>query len=160
MRANRKAAIEWAIEIVPALLLGSASAFAAAPVGPPAGAIGVGVAVAGVAWLLLARIGGVERDGWAFEPVEFPEAIDGGELYELLLDQPLGGAMAAPEPSRVVQLFGTAPLPAPGELANRITDFLEGGRSPAPKEPPSAALSSDAGAALHAALADIRRSLA
>jgi hypothetical protein len=85
---------------------------------------------------------------------------------ELLLDTPI----VSRDGSRVVRLFGdatqpgadAAAIPAPGEMLARIEDFLGVARgSAAAAEPASHANlpSADASAALHAALADIRRSL-
>jgi hypothetical protein len=91
-----------------------------------------------------------------FEPV----AIDASDLDELLLeakdevlllDDPL--VQVAPD-SRVVRLFDRQE-PTPGELVERIADFLGDGRRP----PPEAAVPVDASASLHAALANIRASL-
>jgi hypothetical protein len=85
---------------------------------------------------------------------------------ELLLDTPLAPA----EGSRVVRLFGDAPqpaleattIPAPGEMLARIEDFLgvaRGSAAAAEPAPNANFASAEASAALHAALADIRRSL-
>jgi hypothetical protein len=75
----------------------------------------------------------------------------------LILDDPL----IEPEPdSRLVRLFAR-PEPTPGELVDRIADFLAGDRQPAlvPQRPAEDRYSVDASAALHAALANIKASL-
>jgi hypothetical protein len=98
-------------------------------------------------------------DAAEIEPVE-PEL---GELLLeakdeiLVLDDPLVEPGAN---SRVVRLFERQE-PTPGELVDRITDFLGGSRQPAPvpQRPVDAQFSVDASAALHAALANIRASL-
>jgi len=96
----------------------------------------------------------------AFEPATLGLESDTGELLLeerdsiLELDDPL----ITPEPdSRVVRLFAR-PEPTPGELVDRIADFLGEGRSASPAAPNNAPVP-DASAALHAALANIRASL-
>ena len=87
----------------------------------------------------------------------------------LLLDEPLP---ALSNESRVVRLFAPQPVTAaapaptlvgPGDMIARIEDFLgqaRGSATPrAPERRAEQAPSDDASAALHAALADIRRSL-
>ena len=82
------------------------------------------------------------------------------DLEPLLLQDPL------PEPdhgSRVVQLFPRQPLPTAGELKARIDAHLE--RQPRHPVSPETdgevvPLQADASAALRAAIADLRRSLA
>ena len=85
------------------------------------------------------------------------------ELPALLLDDPVPVAE-----SRVVRLFTatsempqvSGAIPPPGEMLARIENFLGANRAPPPvPASPSNAASADASAALHAALADIRRSL-
>ena len=75
----------------------------------------------------------------------------------MILDDPLVSHRAD---SRVVQLFERQE-PTPGELVDRITEFLGAIRQPAPvpQRPVEDQLSVDASAALHAALANIRASL-
>ena len=75
----------------------------------------------------------------------------------LILDDPL---VDPPSDSRVVRLFAP-PEPTPGELVDRIAEFLGGDRKPAPVPQLSAEnqYSVDASAALHAALANIKASL-
>jgi hypothetical protein len=88
-----------------------------------------------------------------FEPVKLePEELLLEEKDQvLLLDDPL--VDLAPD-ARVVRLFARQE-PTPGELVDRIADFLgEGGRAA-----PEANIPADASAALHSALANIRASL-
>lgn len=75
----------------------------------------------------------------------------------LILDDPLIEPL--PE-SRVVRLFERQE-PTPGELVDRITDFLGGTRQPAPvpQRLVEDQYSVDASAALHSALANIKASL-
>lgn len=175
--------IEIAAEWISTGLIALAVAFALAMLAPggaiaaPLGAIGAAVAA------VLAQRGVRATPGAAepsFVPVDFPVCDDGedavllldcpsGEDEEenvLLLDMPLP---PAGEESRVVRLFGnagpqptTAIIPAPGEMLARIEDFLGANRTAPPAAgpvPAANAASADASAALHAALADIRRSL-
>lgn len=101
-----------------------------------------------------------------FEPVELePIALD-SEPDELLLeakdavlilDDPL---VDVDSDSRVVRLFERQD-PTPGELVERISDFLGDGRGAAPGAQASIppVVPADASTALHAALANIRASL-
>ena len=75
----------------------------------------------------------------------------------LILDDPLVEPAAD---SRVVRLFAR-PEPTPGELVDRIADFLGGDRQPAPvpQRPAEDQFSVDSSAALLAALANIKASL-
>ena len=85
------------------------------------------------------------------------EAIESAAIDELLLDDPLIDVAAD---SRVVSLFEPEPA-TPGALVARIADYL-GERSPNARPAGDEAqgpLAADAGAALHAALANIRASL-
>lgn len=88
-----------------------------------------------------------------FEPValEPEELILEAKDEVLLLDDPLVEVAAD---SRVVRLFDRQE-PTPGELVDRIADFLGDGRRAAPE----ASVAADASAALHSALANIRASL-
>ena len=171
---NRKAAakIELAVTAVAAICLGGAAGFAVMSFAP-AGAgllhgIGAGALVALAALAAGARVDRRHGSVAAFAPVE-PLVVDGGELTPedddaLLLDDPL----PVPQPeSRVVRLFAVpdvdaaAPTAGPGEMIARIEHFLGQGRG-APGDAPVArdnTASDEASAALHAALADIRRSL-
>lgn len=150
-------AVERLVEFVAALSLSAGAAFATVVLAPLAGLALVGSAVGGalvVGGGALLLLGLVDSPGTAtldFALVDLPVA--GKVEDELLLDDPI----KAPADSRVVQLFGDEPLPAPGELVTRIADFLESGRGPVREQ--VQASSNEASAALHAALADIRRSL-
>lgn len=86
-----------------------------------------------------------------FAPEPFDERSD-----ELLLDDPLAEITAD---SRVVALFEPE-VRTPGSMVARIADYL-GERGQGPRGTPSdeGDAASDAGAALHAALANIRASL-
>jgi hypothetical protein len=177
----RRPGIEIAAEWIAASCLGAAAGFAVLRLMPlgPIGAVGVGVVVAVAAMLVL---GQVDRDRGAlttlFEPAAYPnEALaEDGEEEALLLDEPveadellLDTPLAPAEGSRVVRLFGDAPqppleatIPAPGEMLARIEDFLgvaRGSAAAAEPAPNANFASAEASAALHAALADIRRSL-
>lgn len=119
--------------------------------------VAAAVAAALVAAALVLRIAGRGADAAlpAFDPVPI-ETDDAGQ-DELLLDDPL---VEIDDDARVVRLFARQE-PTPGELVLRIEDFLgDGARRPTtrPDIEPAAALP-DAGAALHAALANIRASL-
>ncbi|MCY7339808.1 MAG: hypothetical protein LH465_07670 [Sphingomonas bacterium] len=150
--------IERAVDLLAALSLSGAAGFALVMLLPLHGFALGGVAVmGGVAVVVAALVGlgriesghGPERE--RFEPIEF--IITAQSTDELLLDDPITPLAAD---SRVVQLFKPEPLPDPGELAARISNFLDQGREAAPPTDP---VRPDASAALHAALADIRRSL-
>jgi hypothetical protein len=179
---HRKAsppAIETAAVWVAALSLGGAVAFAMAQVAPLGaglvGASGAGAIAALAAWMLVGRVD--RRSALpAFEmvPVTARDMAEEDvlllkEIVEeepLLLDDPLPRLR---DDSRVVRLFATlpdaqpaAPLVGPGEMIARIEDFLGHSRMAFSGEQArgaSKAASEDASAALHSALADIRRSL-
>lgn len=181
-RPNVEIAAEW----IAACSLGGAIAFAVAALSQVeiVAALALGFAAAAAALLGLNRLGAPRASSAAaFAPVDFPEegGGDGDEdvfpldepyaLAELLLDDPL----PAPVESRVVRLFTAAPsaieaaavIPPPGEMLARIENFLGATRDDTAVPVPIAtvptgrdsAASTDANAALHAALADIRRSL-
>ena len=168
--------IEFLAEWSAALLLVAAVAFALVMLASASMVVmacgGAGAAAAAVAvqrWVPH----GLGRNFPGFEPVDWAVTAEGEEEVllleeplpveadqELLLDDPL----PAPDRSRVVRLFGDAPggdaeaIPAPGEMLARIETFLGGHRSAAPLAAVPAP-EAEASAALHAALADIRRSL-
>jgi len=170
----QRPAIEIAAESIAAACVGGATAFAVWSAAPPAAAwiaaVTSGLLTATGALFLMQRVDRPRRPGERFVPVDFADeavlllddAID--DDGALLLDDPLP---PIDEDSRVVRLFAapptgdpSAPLPPPGEMAARIEDFLGVTRTapaaaPMPFHPPV----EDASAALHAALADIRRSL-
>ena len=170
-------AIEIAAEWFAAASVGGAIAFAVwglAPLG--SGILAAAAAAAGVLGAIgaLAVMNRVERAdrplGERFVPVDFTDEAD-----VLMLDDPIGRdeplrleyqLPAISEDSRVVRLFAVppmageaAPLPAPGEMAARIENFLGGTRTDTAAADPTLPAATDASAALHAALADIRRSL-
>lgn len=173
--------IEIAATSIAAASLGGAVGFAMVRIGPlGAGLIEASCAglLAGlVGWLLLARVD--RRHGsQTIESLVSPagEVRDEDVLLldqifergELLLDDALPVLC---DSSRVVRLFAThpdgaeaaTPLLGPGEMIARIEDFLGQSRGSAiPVEPSRGtgqAAGENASAALHAALADIRRSL-
>ena len=119
-------------------------------------ALASGVAI--IKWAGGARAVPLQR----FEPAEY-ESV---ELAELVLEEKdvvleLDDPLEEPCPdSRVVRLFAQ-PEPTPGELVDRIADFLGGGGRPEASESPAAEAGSvpDASAALRSALANIRASL-
>lgn len=152
-------AVEWLAPIPLALAIGWAGlrlGFATVV----ALALGVVALVAGCA---VVRMGGRGRTAPlpAFEPTEF-ESV---EPDELLLEEKdavleLSDRLVEVQPdSRVVRLFERAD-PTPGELVDRIVDFLGTGHRPLrSNEPADAGGPPDATAALHDALANIRASL-
>jgi len=151
MRASRsKGAAERVVEVVAALCLGAAFGMAIFKLVPLAGGA---LAVAALAGFGAAAVAGfavlVAFDGAGFatpvfDPLEF--SVD----EPLLLDAPLAPLDAD---SRVVRLF----VPGPGEMAARIDRFIETGEQVPPGG--NGAGPVDASAALHAALAEIRRVL-
>jgi hypothetical protein len=167
-------AIEIAAEWIAAASVGGAIAFAVwglAPLG--SGILAAAAAAAGVpgaigALVVMNRVDRADRPlAERFVPVDFSDEADVLVLddpIELVFEYPLP---AISEDSRVVRLFAVpptasdaAPLPAPGEMAARIETFLGVTRTGTAAEPDEApAGAADASAALHAALADIRRSL-
>jgi hypothetical protein len=177
----QRPAIEIAAEWIATACVGGATAFAAWALAPATLALiaapATGIAGAMAALFALGRVARrVPSPADGFVPVPFgieeeAQARDKPVAADdcLLLDDPIP---AVAEESRVVRLFAVpqaaepAPLPAPGEMAARIEDFLGGSRpGPVAAAPPSftppatAPATADASAALHAALADIRRSL-
>lgn len=174
-------AIERAAVAIASLCLGGALAFAVARMAPwgagPAAAVCVGAIAALAAWLIVRRVD-QQAPRRTFLPQSLDDALVGEDILllderidddtVLELDQPLRKADGE---SRVVRLFAgqpigaaTAPVPlaGPSEMIARIEDFLGQGRgaTAAPPAPRRADLATDdASAALHAALADIRRSL-
>ena len=176
-------AIETAASTSAAACLGAAVLFAVARTAPFGAELVEaslsGAAVAVVAWLL---IGCIDRQpasvGRRFIAIEalsadlvsedvllLDERVDQDDA--LLLDDPLPGV---DDDSRVVRLFAphsaapaaTTPLAGPGEMLARIETFLGQDRGAATAGEQSRSdrpAAEDASAALHAALADIRRSL-
>lgn len=172
-------AIEILAETMAVLSLGGACAFAVAQAGPLVAALAAGSVVAGAAALILRRSESVAEAGSApLTPIDF--VLVEKEESVLLLDDPVTAAddeLLLDEPlptvsddSRVVRLFGAEAAPraqpamiAPGEMVTRIEHWLggagSGGGAAEPAPPAGNVASEDARAALHAALADIRRSL-
>ena len=157
-----EAAAEWGAPLVLAAALG----WAGFRLGAPLAGILVAVIVAlagGVG--MLRKVGSTAAATIAsfemaqIEPIEpdVEELILEEKDELLILDDPL----VDPNPdSRVVRLFERQE-PTPGELVDRISEFLGGGRQPAPvpQRPVVDLHSVDASAALHAALANIKASL-
>lgn len=164
--AEKQHPVETLVEWVAPLPLGIASAWAAKALGlslVEAAAVGIAFLTAGFAAIRLAGKSGAVQ-AYRFEPAALD--ADPAELGELLLEakdelleltDPL---VDVASDSRVVRLFAR-PEPTPGELVERITDFLGEGERPrhAATVPAEASPPVDASAALHAALANIRASL-
>jgi len=187
MNSNTPPLIETAATRFAILCLASAVGFAAWHFLPFAGLTGAGMfgAIAALAgWVVLARVDRPQRLV-AFVPVDLPMSeetsedvllpdqladldLDLGSGPEpLLLDDPLP---ALRDDMRVVRLFAAGPaerrpaaLAGPGEMIAQIEDFLGqprvGGIIARSGLGDGAPRTEDASAALHAALADIRRSL-
>lgn len=157
-----EAAVEWAAPILLAAALGWAGFRLGAPL---AGALAAAVvAFAGGYGIMrktdhLAAATLAPFEAASIEPVEpvVDELLLEAKDEILILDDPLVLPTAE---SRVVRLFERQE-PTPGELVDRITDFLGGTRQPAPvpMRPVEDQYSVDASAALHAALANIKASL-
>jgi hypothetical protein len=172
----QRPAIEIAAEWIATACVAGAIGFAVSALAPLGAALIAAPAAGGLAAIgalfLMARIGRAGRAlDQRFTPVDFTDEADVLMLDDpvesedvLLLDDPWP---AISEDSRVVRLFAvpttahaTIPLPAPGEMAARIENFLGVGRTDRAADAAShPAVAADASAALHAALADIRRSL-
>ena len=162
--AGKQHPVEALIEWLAPIPLASAAGWASWRLGlSPVEASAVGVAVLTAGFMAM-RIGGGGQTASAqsFEPAEFASV----ELDELLLEEEdsvleLTDRLDEIMPdSRVVRLFERQE-PTPGELVDRIVDFLAEGRRPAltDKQPIDAGPCPDASAALHNALANIRASL-
>lgn len=176
-------AIETAATSSAAACLGAAVGFAVARTAPFGAELVEaslsGAAVAVVAWLLLGRID--RHRGLAGQRIIRIDALSADLVTEdilllderadhedeLLLDDPLP---AVDDESRVVRLFAphseataeTTSFAEPGEMIARIENFLgqaRGGATAGEQTRIDRAAAEDASAALHAALADIRRSL-
>ncbi len=174
-KASRPA-IEIAAESIAAACLGGAIGFAVGTLAPLGAGI-IAAFAAGLTGAIAARfvMGRIDRPspslGDRFAPVDFSDVADVLLLDDpietddvLLLDDPLPAVTAD---SRVVQLFAlpapvgaASALPAPGEMVARIEGFLGVARNKAAASDGAPdRVAADASAALHAALADIRRSL-
>jgi hypothetical protein len=154
-----EAAIEWLAPVPLALAVG----WAGWRLGLPSIAsipLGLVALVLGLAAIRLA--GGSSVAIHDFQPTEFMP-IEADELVleeqDAVLELSDRLEEAGPD-SRVVRLFERQE-PTPGELVDRIVDFLAEGRRHAPADRPAAGDRPpvDASAALHDALANIRASL-
>ena len=158
-RAGKPHPLETLLEWVAPLPLAVAVAWAMRAVGYAPASLAVAAGAVFAAGVALIRMAGSGFEGiHEFEPAAF-------EPDELLLEEKdalleLTDPLVEVDPdSRVVRLFARQE-PTPGELVDRISDFLGEGRQPAPAELPAPSASPvDASAALHAALANIRASL-
>ena len=158
-RAQKLHVVENLAEWIAPAVLAAALAWAGLRLGLPAPVTAGTVLAAFSAAFLVRRRTDADRltsiarfEAAAIEPEELL-LTDG----VLLLDDPL----VEPEPdSRVVRLFAPTE-PTPGELVDRITDFLGDNQRPVAEacEPAAAGRMVDASDALHAALANIRASL-
>ncbi len=157
-----EAAVEWGAPILLAVAFGWAGFRLGAPL---AGVIAAAIVAFAGGLGVMRR---ADRNGYAaiapfeapeIEPVEpeCEELLLEAKDEVLILDDPL---VEPPPESRVIRLFEREE-PTPGELVDRITDFLGGGRQPAPVPQRSVEDNHnvDASSALHAALANIRASL-
>jgi hypothetical protein len=161
--AGKPHPIETLAEWLAPLALAAAAGWSSWMLAMPAPAIGVMAVSAFAVGMVIIRAAGKAKPP-AIEPFE-PAVFEAGVLDELLLEAKdelleLDDPLVEPEPdSRVVQLFAR-PEPTPGELVERIADFLGDGRRPAAAPAlPGNNSAPDASAALHAALANIRASL-
>ena len=165
---GRGTSIFWgvALDVVPAVLFGTAAGFSAGKVVrvPPLGfvALGVGTAAFAMAWLVLRLFRGNQPQFPipVFDPANYePEMIETVE-DELLLDEPVEReeedelllevrAWPTADDSRVIRLFDPARMPTAGELQQRIDRHLQ---SPDRVIP-------DAAQELHDAIAALRQSL-
>lgn len=163
--AGKQHPVETLVEWLAPIPLALATGWAGSRIGiPPAYAIALGVVVLAAGFAAI-RLGGSGRSAplQRFELTEFAAV----ELDELVLDEKdsvleLNDRLDEVRPdSRVVRLFERQD-PTPGELVDRIVDFLSEGRRPAPAPSDHAVTEDrrpDASAALHDALANIRASL-
>ena len=162
--------IEIAVEWGSASLLGAAAGFFAQAAMPALDGIdvllfslGAALTAGGAGFALVRSVGSTQWGGMRIDlsPIDDLVTVPTPFDDELLLTDPIE---APTEESRVVRLFAPETLQVPGELAERIDDWLDGARSrlgakgdqPRRGHGPAA---SPASAALHSALADIRRSL-
>ena len=160
-----KSHAEQALDWIAALALGAAggfAAFATMPVAPVAMSAVVALAMTLAGLAVMQRFDGQMAAEFAFNFVPWADAMKEEEPLELV-----DRIAPAAADSRVFQLFAPETVAAPGELAARIEDWLDGARQrigesgerPLAATPGHGPASSPASTALHAALADIRRSL-
>lgn len=156
--ATKQHPIEILVEWVAPALLAAAAGWATNAAALPIAASLAAVAATFAAGLLIMRLAGGRPaiPVAQFEPtvLELTDVLDPDEL---LLDDPLVEVTAD---ARVVRLFAKQE-PTPGELVERIADFLGDSCRPAPaaEKREEAQLPVDASIALHSALANIRASL-
>lgn len=158
-RAGKQHPLETLLEWVAPLPLAAAVAWAMRAVGFEPASFSAAAGAAFAAGVVFIKKAGSGIDGAIreFEPATF-------EPDELLLEEKdalleLTDPLVEVDPdSRVIRLFARQ-KPTPGELVDRITDFLGEGRRSTPELPTPSASPVDASAALHAALANIRASL-
>jgi hypothetical protein len=166
--AGKQHPIETLAEWVAPALLAAAAGWAVWLAMLPVTTIVVAAAAAFAAGLVAMRVAGNGNAEAAsrFEPAELEPVSPASELDELLLG-PADAVLILDDPlievasdSRVVRLFARQD-PTPGELVDRIADFLGDGRGAPPlvDAPAEAMHPADASTALHAALANIRASL-
>jgi len=164
--AQKQHAVEAAVEWVAPILLAAALGWAGFRLGAPlAGALAASVVAFAGGYGIMRKTDNQAAatlapfEAASIEPVEpaVDELLLEAKDEILILDDPLIQPTAE---SRVVRLFERQE-PTPGELVDRITDFLGGTRQPAlvPKRSVEDQYSVDASAALHAALANIKASL-
>lgn len=153
-------AVEWLAPIPLALAVGWASGRLGLT---STEALALGGAVLAAGFVAMKYCGGAHSIPLRrFEPAEFASV----ELDELVLEEEdsvleLNDRLEEVTPdSRVVRLFARQD-PTPGELVDRIVDFLGEGRRGEPTDRTAAEIGRlpDASAALHDALANIRASL-
>lgn len=168
-QANHTSLAERVLEWGAALALGAAGGFAGFAIVPASPFLGAPFAGGAAAALTMTLAGlAVMRRVGAAEPTGFDIALV--PLDEFAGEEPLDliDRIEAPATdSRVVRLFAPEKIEAPGELAARIDDWLDGARQrigESGKRLVTGAAghgprSSPASAALYAALSDIRRSL-
>ena len=171
--AQQRARFDWLMELGGACTLGASAGYAALGLAPsfawpaPAAgaAAGFGAFALGLMAMRLAPGDPVEHvlPQFTIEPIE-PIEPD-----ELLLDTPwvepveddvllLEDALPAVDPaSRVVELFASPGAATPGQLKERIDQYLADAPRPAMADVPRS--QPDASAALYAALDELRRSL-
>ena len=161
--AGKRHPVEVAIELVAPVVLALAVGWSSWRLGlPPVASPALG-AVALAAGVAAFKLGG----GAPYVPIHNFDvaAFESVEPDELLLEEKdavlvLSDRLETPRPdSRVVRLFERQE-PTPGELVDRIVDFLaDGRREPAASRAGEAGPLPDASAALQDALANIRASL-
>ena len=164
--AQKQHVLETAAELGAPLLLASALGWAGFRLGAPLAGVVAAIIVAFAGGFgIMRKVGSnaaaasASFEAPAIEPVELD--VDELILEEkdelLILDDPL---VEPTSDSRVVRLFEREE-PTPGELVDRISEFLGGVRQPAPvpQRPVEDRHNVDASAALHAALANIKASL-